>query len=52
MKKNERLFWIVSILVLVTLSILIITYFRGPKNLKVETRDYNNINWNEIHKGK
>lgn len=50
MKKKESLFWIVTILILATLSIITITYFRGPKRLKLENNTVNKtINWNEIH---
>ena len=48
MKKNEKFFWIVSILILIVLSILTIFYFRGPKRLEIENKDNEIVDWDNI----
>lgn len=35
-KKNQMIYWLVFILILMGLSIATIVYFRAPKNLKIE----------------
>lgn len=48
MKKNEKIFWIVSILGLIILSIMTISYFRGPKKLEIQNKDNGIVDWNNI----
>ena len=48
MKKNEKVFWIVTILILIVLSIMTISYFRGPKRLEIENKDNGIVDWDNV----
>ena len=49
MKKNEKVFWIVTILILIVLGIMTISYFRGPKRLEIENKDNGIVDWDNVN---